>query len=174
MDWGAISAIAEVIAAVAVVVSLIYLAVQIKDNTKHLEKTTQATRTQSAESMLEGFDRWRNMILNQENAGIWIRGLNDLESLDRPEKLKFNMIASACIWSCWYMYQINRNEGLIPEVNDAVWQDFFKHPGFREWMADHRRYHADDFGEFLDRVREAAGPERYQLGDSSSLTTGKY
>ena len=102
MDWGVVSAVAQVIAAVAVVVSLIYLAVQIRDNTKHLEKTIQATRTQSAGSMLGGFDRWRDMILDQENSDIWIRGLNDLGSLRGAEKLKFNTIASACIWSCWY------------------------------------------------------------------------
>ena len=43
MDWGAISAVAEVVAAVAVVVSLIYLAVQIRGNSDLLERTIQAT-----------------------------------------------------------------------------------------------------------------------------------
>ena len=174
MDWNAISAVAEVIAAIAVVMSLIYLAVQIKDNTRHLDRTVQATRTQSIYEICEGFDRWRDMVLLPGNADIWFKGINDLNSLDRTEKIRFNMIASSIIWSCWFMFQINRQENLVPDINGVVWQDLFKHPGFREWLQDHRRYHADAFGEFLDNVRDAVGDTRYQLGESSSLTAGKY
>jgi len=174
MDWGAISAVAEVIAAIAVVVSLIYLAVQIKDNTRHLDSTVQATRTQNSYSICEGFDRWRDMLLSPDGTDIWIRGINDLNALDDKEKMRFNIIAASFIWCCWFMYQINRNEGLVSDINGAVWQDLFKHPGFREWLLEHRRFHADAFGEFLDSVCDAVGDERYESGESSSLTAGTY
>ena len=174
MDWGAISAVAEVIAAIAVVVSLIYLAVQIKDNTRHLDRTVQATRTQNSYSICEGFDRWRDMLLSPDGTDIWIRGINDLSDLDSKEKMRFNTIAGSLIWSCWFMYQITRNEGLVADVNGVVWQDLFKHPGFREWLLEHRRFHADAFGEFLDSVCDAVGDERYESGESSSLTAGTY
>jgi hypothetical protein len=174
MDWGAISAVAEVIAAIAVVVSLIYLAVQIKDNTRHLDRTVQATRTQNSYSICEGFDRWRDMLLSPDGTDIWVRGINDLNALDSKEKMRFNTIAGSLIWSCWFMYQITRNEGLVADVNGVVWQDLFKHPGFREWLLEHRRFHADAFGEFLDSVCDAVGDERYESGESSSLTAGTY
>ena len=70
------------------------------------------------------------------------------------------------------MYQLQRNEGLIADVNSRLYQDLFKHPGFRDWLLDHRRYHSDDFGNFLDKVCESVGTERYQPGESSSLFAG--
>lgn len=174
MDWNAISAVAEVIAAIAVVVSLLYLAVQIKDNTRHLDRTIQATRTQNSYSICEGYDRWRQMLMSPDGANIWIKGINNLGSLDNEERLRFNTMAGSYIWSCWFMFQINRHEGLVPDINGLVWQDLFKHPGFREWLLEHRRFHADAFGEFLDSVCDAVGDERYGQGDSSSLTEGTY
>ncbi len=114
------------------------------------------------------------MVLVPGNADIWLRGISDLDSLDGTEKIRFNMMASSIIWSCWFMFQINRQEDLVPDINGVVWQDLFKHPGFREWLKDHRRYHADAFGEFLDSVRDVVGDTRYKPGESSSLTAGTY
>jgi hypothetical protein len=44
MNWDAISTIAEVVGAAAVVVSLIYLAVQIQQNTKQVEEQARGQR----------------------------------------------------------------------------------------------------------------------------------
>jgi hypothetical protein len=172
MDWGAISAVAEVVAAVAVVVSLIYLAVQIRGNSDLLERTIQATRTQNAGSVIENFDGWRRLILETNSADLWFRGVNDWKSLDRDERIQFNFIASTLIWDIWFLYQLQRNEGLIADVNTRLYQDLFKHPGFRDWLMDHRNYHSDDFGDFLDKVCESVGAARYQPGESSSLFAG--
>jgi hypothetical protein len=172
VDWTALSAIADLVAAIAVVVSLIYLATQIRDNTRHLDKTVQATRLQSTTAIIEGFDRWRDMLLDGDNVDIWARGIDDLGALNRSERMRFDMIASSFIWACWYMYQVNRAEGLVNDINGVVWQDLFRHNGFREWLLDHRRYHADSFGPFLDEVCASVGDARYEPGDSSSLFPG--
>ena len=169
MDWGAIAAIAEMIAAVAVVISLIYIAVQVKGNSELLERTIQSNRTQNSQAIIHNFDGWRKMILETGSGDLWFRGINDLNCLDRTEKINFNLIASTLIWTCWSFYQLQKNEGLIADLNEHLWQDLFKHPGYREWLLVHRRYHSDDFGEFLDRVCEVVGDDRYEPGQSSSL-----
>ena len=43
MDWAAIGAVSEVIAAVAVVISLVYLATQVRQATKIARATTRNT-----------------------------------------------------------------------------------------------------------------------------------
>ena len=174
MDWNAIGAIADVVAAVAVVVSLIYIAVQVKGNSELLERTLQSNRTQNAQAVIHNFDSWRKMILETGSADLWFRGINDLGSLDQTEKINFNLIASTVIWSCWSYFQLQENEGLIADINEHLFQDLFKHPGYREWLLVHRRYHSDDFGEFLDRVCEAVGDDRYEAGQSSSLIDGQH
>ena len=174
MDWDATSAIAEVVAAVAVVFSLIYLAVQVRGNSDLLERTIQATRTQNAQSVVENFDAWRRLIIETNNTDLWFRGVNDWKSLDRDERIRFNFIASTLIWDIWFTYQLQSNEGLMADVNSRLYQDLFKHPGFREWLLDHRQYHSDDFGEFLDKVCESVGAARYQPGESSNLFAGQH
>ena len=172
MEWDAIGAIAELIAAVAVVISLIYIAIQVRGNSELLERTIQSNRTQNAQAVIHNFDSWRKMILETGSADLWFRGINDLDNLDRTEKINFNLIASTLIWTCWSFYQLQKNEGLVADLNEYLWQDLFKHPGYREWLIVHLRFHSDDFGEFLDKACEAVGDERYEPGQSSSLIDG--
>lgn len=47
MNWDAISAVGEIVGAAAVVLTLIYLAVQIRQNNKHLAQEAQRARAQS-------------------------------------------------------------------------------------------------------------------------------
>jgi hypothetical protein len=114
------------------------------------------------------------MVLIPGNADIWHRGINDLTVLDRTEKIQFNMMASALMWSVWNMYHGQRSEGLMEDINARVWTDLFMSAGFREWVLDHRQYHTDEFGDFLDEVSEAVGDKRHPIGESSSITAGGY
>jgi len=174
MDWNAIGAVAEIFAAIAVVASLIYLAVQVRGNSDLLERTIQANRTQNAQSAVANFDAWRRMIVETGSADLWFRGVNDWRSLKRNERIQFNFIAGNLIWDVWFFYQLQINEGLIADTNSQLFQDLFKHPGFRDWLLDHRQYHSDDFGDFLDQVCESVGDERYAVGESSSLFAGEH
>ena len=172
--WEAIAAIGELTGAVAVVVGLVYLANQVRGGSQLLERTVQATRTQNSQSVCESFDRWRSMVLDADNADLWFRGVNDYNGLTREDKIRFAMMAGAFDWACWFMYQLQRNEGLMADVNQNIWQDLFKHPGFREWMIGQRKHHSDDFGDFLDQVRESVGDARYLPGETSSLMPGPH
>ena len=44
MDWDAISAVAEVLAAAGVIITLVYLAVQIRQNSQLIERNIEATQ----------------------------------------------------------------------------------------------------------------------------------
>lgn len=174
MDWGTIGAVAEVVAATAVVVSLVYLAVQVRHNSDLLERTIQSTRTQNSQSVIQNFDAWRRVIIETGSSDLWFRGVNDLKSLERDERIQFNFIAATLVWDIWFMYQLQRNEGLFPVVNSLLFQDLFKHPGFREWLLKQRNHHTDDFGDFLDKVCESVGSDRHKPGEFSSLFAGEH
>ena len=175
MDWTVISAIAEVVAAIAVVVSLIYLAIQVKGNTSQVERAAQANRTQNWQAVVENYNVWRQMVLMPGHDEIWIRGINDLSDLSREERVKFNKMAGSVVWSGWFMYQIQRNEGLMADANANVFRDLYRHPGLREWVDYHRKHQFfDDFGAFLDQVRESVGSDMLKTGEGSSYTEGEY
>ena len=75
MNWELVGAIAEIAGAVGVLITLVYLAIQIKDNTKSLQAG-------SLESVLDGpRDRYfLPMAMESDLADIYARGLKLRES----------------------------------------------------------------------------------------------
>ena len=166
------SALIEIIGTVAVIITLIYLAIQIRLNSKELASSVQSTKTQNWHNINDGYNKYREMVLN--NAELWIKGINNLDELDSNERMQFNMIGATLIWTTWQYYQALMNEGLMPDANSGLFKDLYKHEGFRTWMIEEEKYHTDDFGSFLKSVREEVGTERYKFGESSGIINGKY
>jgi hypothetical protein len=75
--------IGEFVAAIAVVASLVYLAVQIRQNTRQVNANTLDQATQS-------FSRFRDpMIRDRALAELFTIGLRDVDALDGPDRLRF-------------------------------------------------------------------------------------
>lgn len=174
INWEIVGVIIEIIGTITIIVTLIYILIQIRQNSNLIQKTIQSIRTQNQQSINENFNRWREMVLASNNAEIWIKGLNNLDELNRDEHIKFNMIAGSFIWTCWFLYQLQNNEGFLPDVNYTIFRDLYKHEGYRKWLLSNEKLHTDDFRDFLERVKISVGSERYEIGKSSSLTAGIY
>ena len=71
----------EFFGAIAVVVTLIYIAYQLRQNTQSIERTEMRAG-------MEQYDRWRAAIQNPETAEMWLKGLAD-ELTSRSERLSF-------------------------------------------------------------------------------------
>ena len=84
MNWDAIGAIAEIIGAIAVVLSLVYVAVQIRSG-------TTALRTTLRDSAFNYMNEW-NYALNSDPELPWIfkRGLRDPSDLNEKEATQFH------------------------------------------------------------------------------------
>jgi hypothetical protein len=86
LNWDAIGAIGEVIGAVAVFVTLAYLAVQIRQN-------THSVSTSIYESAMSGFNDVNRLICeNAELSSIFRRGNPDPTSLDEEELFRFSLL----------------------------------------------------------------------------------
>jgi hypothetical protein len=81
MNWAAIGAVSEVVAAVAVVVSLVYLATQIRQANKTARATTRNAIAESAQALSQ------DVINNADMAEIFVKHLNG-EKLDAVEMLR--------------------------------------------------------------------------------------
>jgi hypothetical protein len=81
MDWNAIGAISETVGAIAVVVSLIYVALQINKNT-NLAKSEYHTTAVSGSAR---FHHWKSA--NEENARIYTTGMKDFRALNLQERV---------------------------------------------------------------------------------------
>ncbi len=89
-EW---AALAEIIGAVAVVASLIYLAVQVRQNTHELSMSLRSTELAAFERNVESGIRIREIfILNPEILELYARGGKSYADLDEDEKLRFDMV----------------------------------------------------------------------------------
>ena len=86
MNWEAIGAIAELIGAAAVFISLVYLAVQIRDS----KKSDQIIAAAQAASAV---DQWiGQFVRDAELCDLYRRGATDYESLSHEEKNRFGWL----------------------------------------------------------------------------------
>ena len=86
MNLESLGNIGEFIGGLAVIVSLLYLAIQIRQNTKTI-------RASNYESVLNGLREFHALIAQDgELADIFMRGSADLASLKPQERVRFNMV----------------------------------------------------------------------------------
>jgi len=115
MNWDAIGAVGEVVGAAGVIVTLIYLAIQIRQN-------SDSVQSAAAQSVLVLLNETISIgATSPSNARIVLAGQNDFDSLETDEKLQFTLIMISFFRSFDLAYQHRRN-GLI---TDSVWKGHY-------------------------------------------------
>jgi len=91
-EWGAIG---EIVGALAVVASLVYLAMQIRQNTRQLSLSMKATELAAFERNVESGNQIRAMFIHdREIAELYSRGIKNYDELAAEDKLRFGMVLS--------------------------------------------------------------------------------
>ena len=162
-DWAAIG---EMVGAIAVVVSLIYVGVQIRQN-------TQATRVNTSQAFVQTFGGiMSHQVQEPEFRDIYWRGLAGLSNLHGSELAAFGAWTASILrgWEGFY-YQWKAHA-----FEDPIWSgwsrqfvDAFGYPGIQEVWAIRRRHFSEEFREFVGR--ELAGKESKPL---YALDEGKH
>ena len=84
MNWEAIGAIGEVLGAILVLLTLAFLAVQIRQNTASVKASTY-------QNLLSERADWQRSIVSSENAGLMIKGLYRQNSLSSDEASQYHV-----------------------------------------------------------------------------------
>ena len=115
MNWEAIGATAEVVGAISVVVTLVYLAIQVRANTRSNEAA-------SVQHMLDGArDHTINPnVVNGEVPDIMSRGLTSVDQLKPAEKVRFMWILVEHALQLQNVLNL-RNRGLLSETDYNTW-----------------------------------------------------
>ncbi|HIF11147.1 MAG TPA: hypothetical protein EYQ81_15785 [Sneathiellales bacterium] len=83
MDWDAVSALSDIIAAAAIIGSFMYVGLQTRQN-------TSALRNASVRENMTTFQALFNASINsKETADMMARGMVDMNTLDKPDRLRF-------------------------------------------------------------------------------------
>ncbi len=92
MNWNAIGATGELVGAIAVLATLIYLSIQTRLTRKAAEETAEFASNSATFESMSSFDQWRKSILeNHELARIMVKARGS-EALNDQEKLLFDLL----------------------------------------------------------------------------------
>ena len=146
MNWYAIGAIAEVLGAVAVLLTLFYLALQIRQN-------TGALKSAASQAVHENFALWYGQTQSDPVLlDISIRGMADYSSLSQTERAQFIalfMNFSIHTQNAFYKW---REGSLAPELWrgwEYVSMNIFATSGGKDFWAERSYLFADAFQNFV-------------------------
>jgi hypothetical protein len=157
MDITTLAAWGEFLGGVAVVVSLIYLASQIRQNSKLLRAST-------ASATFAGDTSCSTLIAGDpEMARIFWDGIADRSLLSESDRRQFDPLLSLFFAGWNQAYQFAKDGVIGPNVWEARRRGLLRllrQSGMRQWWNEWRDTYSDDFAEFVDgliREGEAAG-----------------
>ena len=127
-NWEAIGAVGEVGGAIAVVITLLYLAAQVGEARHQLHQQSLSTTLQTI------YDAWEPIYL-EENLNILRRGMEGIQDLD-SERLKFNLFMMRILGPALALERCDRKaqESLVPFMR----QFFSREPGAIAWIESAR------------------------------------
>jgi len=133
VSWEAIGAIADILGAIAVVATLIYLARQIRDS----------ARATSVETERDISEAWNQTLAelgqNEEIAAILAKGLKNYRALSQPEKAIFHTRMGRVLNHNYTQYRMRENgfgDPVFADNMDRVAMMVLKSPGGAQWWED--------------------------------------
>jgi hypothetical protein len=160
MNLGDLANLGQIIGALAVVVSLIYVALQIRQN-------TNAVRSAAAQVVHEHFASWYHLLANDaELSQIAVNGLRDYFSLSETEKARFIAMFMAFLkwrekmlepplWMGWELLIMNL-------VSSPGGKEFWKERGYL--FGEEFRRHVED-----DLMKRTPHPDASRWAPSASV-----
>jgi hypothetical protein len=154
-DWAAIG---EMVGAIAVVVSLIYVGVQLRQNTR-------ATRVSTSQAFIQIHGGALNPVIQAPAfRDIYWRGLAGVSNLHGSELAAFGAWTAHTI-RAWESFYFQRKAHAFEDPMWFGWNrqflDLFGYPGVQQVWAIRRHHFSEEFREFVER--DIAGKESKPL-----------
>ena len=117
LNWEAIGAVGEILGATGVIITLIYLAVQVRQNSHQIERNIESNRLTAEDAIVRSFNEWRALhISDKDVADLFIRGLQDPGQFDAADRMRFNFQLSSFSWTAWQLWRV---QNLLGTPNTA-------------------------------------------------------
>lgn len=147
MNWEAIGAIGEIIGAAGVIITLLYLASQLRQNTRALGVTSIDSTTKV------GNETRALMASDPVVTELYFRGLRDPDSLDEIERERLRLILTNALWALWNTWaqsQLGGRESWAAQKHILI--RMLSLPGGRAYWETSRGEFDPDFAAEVDRL----------------------
>lgn len=147
MNWNAVGILAEVVAALAVIASVAYLALQIRQQTK-------SSRAEAIRGNVEGDSAMLAVAQDADLARIFVKALSRFSDLDPAEALRFSYTFGVMIGSVARQYE----NVLLGFTSESHFMDrnyghlvLLETPGGAEFWHTYKMSVPPEFREFVNR-----------------------
>ena len=156
MNWDAIAAVAELAAAIGVILSLLYVAAQMRLNTHEI------SRTNSRRTYSDHAASTRAIVENDNLSDLMIRGLESRDELNAAEKYRFDVCLGNWLQAVEQAFADYR-DGSYPEefleVHRNTIPAFISTPGGASWWNERQVWFSKSFRQEVERLVANPGAE---------------
>ena len=149
MNWEAIGAVAAIASSAAVILSLIYLAVQIRQNTR----ATRASTYQSV--VMHGGAMLRTIMESPDLAELVVKATWSEEELTAGETMRFASFASS-VFRYFDSLHYHARSGTIEQGQwvgfDAFLREVLESKRLVEWWEEHKHVFDAEFISYVDEI----------------------
>ena len=141
-----LAGIGEIVSSIAVVVSLVYLAIQIRHS-------TEAERTSTYQSIVSDFGALNNNMASTPGlSNMFVMGLEDFFQFNADERARISQVFFQCFRYFENMFYQHR-KGYLDEEVWAGWRrlmlNYYSRPGFQTWWELRKDVFSESFVHFL-------------------------
>ena len=151
MTVGELGSLGEFVGSIAVVVSLLYLAFQIRQNTKTVRASAHHAMTESANAIAFEFAR-------SENAPLLLKGGRALGDLTAEERFKYSLLMRVSLGfyeESYHQYWDGLLDRDVWESRSLTLKEVFAQPGVAEWWRMNGHLYSTRFQEELAKLLDA-------------------
>lgn len=157
MNWDAIGAVGEILGAVTVVLSLVYVAAQLRQNTKALRRAASA-------DAIAAIRHWNDaLIRDPEVARIFSEGLSGFHALNESDRVRFITLLVnffKTFEDLHYQYVEGALDREVWAGYEHLGKMYFNTPGMREYWAERRAIFSASFQRWMDAIADQTPQER--------------
>jgi len=156
MNWDAIAAVGEIVGAIAVIVTVAYLALQIRQNTAAL----RSTATQGASDQIAGL--YHTMCTDPDLAMIVVRGTNTPDELSESEMARYFSVLMMAMFNMqnWYLQTQDRfmDETILSSWSKVL-ESMSATPGYQLFWENRCYVFSPKFRQYLETEVFAKEPD---------------
>lgn len=147
-DW---ASVAEIVGAIAVVISLVYVGAQVRDSTR----AVRSAAVNDANLAAQGW--YSDISSNRQLTEVWLRSMLSSEPLSSEDEFQFLMSMHAVMLAFQNSYLLSQEGSLDPEVLAGITTPILgvkDLPGMKRYWRQRRSYLHSGFAEYLDSVMD--------------------
>ena len=168
MNWDAIGAVGEILGAIAVVFSLIYLASQIRVSNK-------AARQEAMHEAMEGFSQLVGQLTTEPTlARIWVKGSANDKDLTIYDMVQYRSFLTQLNNYWERTYRLEKSG----DLDSWVWENItgprlqiMSSEGYKAWFRDRKSTLNDEWRQFLESDMEKTTGEYTPLGINKEMSS---